>query len=153
MDAFNPINVSFDYGIAQVYTQPCPEALKSGQASNKCHPDLTKPSTSLPTLPTSWALHLSIDDTQVGWLNSFLTNMDILNDVCLKHKQCGVSQDAPKVFLCLWGCPTKVYCHGVLPQECDMAPLHAHSHYLKLGVWCPWVGQDSSEKWACVISS
>ena len=78
------------------YTQPWPEAMEAG---SKCCPDLTKPSTSLPTLATTRAFHLPIDDAQVGWLNHFLTNMDIPIDVHLKHQQCRVSQDAPKVCL------------------------------------------------------
>ena len=35
------------------YSQSHPEAVEAGQASSKHHPDLTKPSTSLPTLVTT----------------------------------------------------------------------------------------------------
>ena len=80
-----------------VYTQSCPEAMDADQAGNKCCLDLTEPSNSLPTLIITWALHLPIDDSKMDWLDHFLTNMDILNDVYLKHQQCGVGQDAPKV--------------------------------------------------------
>ena len=71
---------------AVMYSQQHQEAIEAGQADSKCHQDLMKLSTSLPTLPTAWALHLPIDNAQVGWLNHFLTNMDIPNDVHLKHQ-------------------------------------------------------------------
>ena len=88
------------------YTQPCPEAVEAGQAGNKCGPILKKPSTSLPTLAAARALHLPIDNAQVAWLDHFLTKLDIPNNVCPKHQQCGLSQHAPKVYLC----PVTVYC-------------------------------------------
>ena len=102
-----------------------------------------KPSTGLPTPATAWPLHLPIDDAQAGWLNQFLTNTDILNNVHPKHQQCGVSQDAPNVYS--WGCPTTIYCHGVLPQGHDTVLTPDHSHYPKLGFRCPRVGWDSCE--------
>ena len=88
-----------------------------------------------------------------GWLDHFLTNTDILSDVHPKHQQCGVGQDAPKVYLCPWGCPASAYSWGVFPQGHDTALTHAQSHYPKLGVWCPWVGQDGCKKWTCFASS
>ena len=110
-----------------VHTQSHPEAVETGQASNKCHADLSKPSTSLPTLAVAQALHLTIDSAQVGWLNCFLTNMDIPNDVYLKHQQCGVNQDTPKFYLCPQEAPTTVYHHGVLPWGHDTALAYAYS--------------------------
>ena len=92
-------------------------------------------------------LHLSIDDIQVDWINHFLTNTDIPNDVCPKYQQCWVSQDAPEVYLCPWGCHITVYYCGVLPWGHDTGLPHAFSHYPELGVWYPWVGQDGCEKW------
>ena len=64
-----------------VYTQPHPQTLESSQASNKHHLDLMKLSTILPTLTAALALHLPIDDAQVGWLDHFLTNADIQNNL------------------------------------------------------------------------
>ena len=94
------------------YTQPQTKAVETGQASNKQCPSLTKPSTGLPTLAATRALYLPID-----WLDHFLTNTDIPSDVHPKHQQCGVWQDAPKVYLCPWGCPTTVYSQRVLPKD------------------------------------
>ena len=123
-----------------------PKAIETSQTSKKCCPSLTKPSTNLPTLTTTRALHPPFDDAQAAWLNDFLMNTDIPSNVHLKHQQCGVGQDAPKVYLCLWGCPTTVYNVGVFAQGHDMALTHTHCHYPELGVWCPWVGQDGCEK-------
>ena len=58
------------------YTQP--EAVEAGKTSSECQPDLTNPFTSLPTLTTTRALHVPIDDAQVGWPDCFLIYMGIL---------------------------------------------------------------------------
>ena len=126
---------------AVVYSQPYPEAVEADQATSTFPPDWTKPSTSLPTLAATWPLHLPINYAQAAWLNSFLTNKYILNDVCQKHKKCGVGQDASKVYLYSQGCPAAVYCHTVLPWGHDTALMHVCCHYPKLGVWCPWVAR------------
>ena len=70
---------------AAVYTQPHTGAVEAGQASNKHLPDLTKPSTCLPTHTVTQTLHLPIDNVQVVWCDHFLNNMDIQSDVYLKH--------------------------------------------------------------------
>ena len=85
---------------AVMYTKSCPEATKAVQTSSRCCSILSKPSTTLPTLATTRVFHLPIDDTHVGWLNHFLTNTDIPNDVHPKYQQCRVVQGAPKVYLC-----------------------------------------------------
>ena len=84
------------------YTQPQPKAMETGQANKKHCSSLTKPSTSLPTLAASRVLHLPTDNAQAGWLNHFLTNTDIPSDVHPKHQQCGVGQDALKIYLFPW---------------------------------------------------
>ena len=91
------------------YIQPHPKAIETGQAGKKCDPSLTKPSTNLPTLTTTEGLHLSIDDAQIDWLDHFLMNTDIPSDVHPKHQQCGVGQDAPKVYMCPQGCSATAY--------------------------------------------
>ena len=55
--------------------------------------------------------------------------------------------------MCHWGCPAAVYHWRVLPWGYETALMHAYNYYLELGVWCPWVGQDSCEKWVCLLSS
>ena len=88
--------------MSAVYSQPHPKSIEAHQASSKCHPDLMKPSTSLPTLTAAQALHLPIDDSQTGWLNCFLTNTDILNDIHLNTSSVG-SARMPQRFTCAPG--------------------------------------------------
>ena len=68
------------------YIQLHPKAIETGQASKKHCPRLTKPSTSLATLTAAGSLHLPIDNAKAGWLNWFLTNMDIPSNICPKHQ-------------------------------------------------------------------
>ena len=138
---------------ATQYIQPCPKAVETDQASKKHCPSFTKSPTSLAHSCTATrALHLPIDDALkwTGLITSWSTQT-FLSDVCPKHQQCGVGQDAPKVYLCPWGCPASAYSWGVFNWGHNTALTHAHSHYPKLGVWCPWVGQDQLwTTWTCI---
>ena len=88
---------------------------RSWPSQQQMHLELTKPSSSLPTLTAIWVLYFPIEDVQAGWLDHFLTNTDIPNNVHPKHQQCGVIQDTLKVYMCPQGCPATVYCHRMLP--------------------------------------
>ena len=82
-----PVSDQDPQATAVGYTQLHPGAMKAGQTGNKCCLDLTKPFSSLSLLAITCALCLPIDDTHVAWLDHFLTNTDIPDDVHPKHQQ------------------------------------------------------------------